>query len=209
MRTLALILVLAVSPMSVFAQTCVPERIEYSKWGAPGQAVVPVAKYWTAQANGYEGDPNDFVPSGEVWLIKVAGGATDAPQSLHWMLQIEHHLADGQCCFMIPLYRNQAALAGTPILALERPIILEAGERLSLRVNGLVGTVNKASLLYSGWRFSSVCLPQLLGVAVVTSSGGGSVSLPNFGPMVEAAQATAAALSQAASDLNALSNSVP
>lgn len=192
-------LVLAVilaSPVPAFAQTCTPARIDSLLWAPVGAALAPVPKYWTAAANGYAGDPNGFVPPGEVWLIKSAGGFTNDGAALEWMLQIEHHTLVGDaCCWLPPLHRPMGTAAATPVIALERPILLEAGERLSLRVNGLRAD-KSIGIAYVGWKFPAACLPRLLGVE---AGSGTPVDYSGF----------ATALQQAATALQTAAEAVP
>lgn len=189
MRRVAMLFAVAlVAPLGAQTSDCTPQPIEYLLWGEPGQAIVPVST-----------DTNNYVPEGEVWRIRAAGIATDDGQMLEWMLQIQHRLANGACCWLIPLHRQTGSAAGTPVLALSREVLLTSGERLSARVNGL-GPTKKMALLYVGWRFPATCLPRLLGVEA------GAVPVATDTQDLSALRAAAAA---AESALRMLAASVP
>lgn len=160
----------------VSAQTCTPTPMEYLTWGALGEGIVG----------------GQWVPPGEVWKIRAAGIATDDGRPLEWMLQIEHPVASqgNACCWLIPLHRQTGVAAGTPVLALDREVILTEGERLSARVNSIAPD-KKMALLYVGWRFPAACTGRLV-VADASESGG---ALPDFTAMAAAATNAAAALS--------------
>jgi hypothetical protein len=183
-RVLAVGLILLLSPVPALAQSCAPAAMEYLLWGDPGQGIVA----------------GEFVPVGEVWKIRAAGIATDDGRQLEWMMQIQHTLKDGQCCWLIPLHRQTGTSGGTPVLAIEREIILTTGERLASRVNGLALDKRQA-LLYVGWRFPVACLPRLLGVQDVAIDGSG-------GPAPDLS-ALRAALTEMAAAAHAAAESVP
>lgn len=198
MRLGLLMIGLVLAPIPILAQTiCTPTPIARGgQWGPPGAGMTPVPTYWTVVAQGYDGDPTGYVPPGEVWLIRAAGGAVRGDgRQLEWMLQIDHYAPSG-CCWLVPLHRLNGTAGGTPTIALDRPIVLEAGERLSLRVNGLPPQ-DQISLLWVGWSFPAACLPRLLGVEETSGAvvvGGGTVT-PDFTALVAAAQIAATALS--------------
>jgi hypothetical protein len=83
-------------------------------------------------------------------------------------------------------------------MALTRPVVLEAGERISARANALPSTA-RMYVMYAGWRFPAACLPSLLGVAGLTVS-----AAPTFDY-----SALASAAQDAAAKLATLAASVP
>lgn len=178
---LALVCGLSV-PMA--AQDCTPQPVESLVWGQPGQALLPALA-----------DVSGFVPPDQVWLIRAAGIATDDGRPIEWMLQIDHKVAsqNDACCWLVPLHRQTGTAAGTPVLALDRDVILIAGERLSARANGL-GADKKLALLFVGWRFPASCTARLLGVAAASTSA-------DLSAVVSAANSAAAALSALASSV--------
>jgi hypothetical protein len=179
-RILAIALIVLLSPVSALAQSCTPVAMEYLLWGDPGQGIVA----------------GEFVPVGEAWKIRAAGVATDDGRQLEWMMQIQHTLKDGQCCWLIPLHRQTGTAGGTPVLAIDREVILTTGERLASRVNGLASDKRQA-LLYVGWRFPVACLPRLLGVEDV-ATGGSGVPAPDLSALRTALNEMAAAAQVAA-----------
>lgn len=180
MRTIvALLCCLVVAPARAQQLDCTPQRVQgHSGWATN-----------TAVAYGA------WVPPGEIWLLKTAGVVTNDPTPLEYKLQIEQEvLSQGNaCCWLQPLV-SVGRTEATPKLALDRPVILEAGERLAARTHA---TVVDLALLYSGWKFPSACLGRLLGVA--SASPG---LAPDF-------SATAAAATDAASALTKLAKSLP
>jgi hypothetical protein len=181
---LVLALSLAVGP-SLQAQTCTLTRVEAAPWGALGQKTVPLSKALPG------GDPTGFVPDGEVWLIKAAGGAINNNTTpIEWSLAIEHHMADGACCILVPLRKPLGVTADTPVIALDRPVILEPGERLQLRSNSLPGD-RQMALLYIGWRMPLACLPRLINVAA-----GAGTTTPDFDALIQATHAFVTALEE-------------
>lgn len=141
------------TPTALLAQSsCQPEKLEYLLWGSAGQGIVPAAS-----------DTSSFVPSDEVWQIRAAGVATTDSVSREYMLQIDHKVwSQGDaCCWLVPLHRHLGTALGTPTLALERPVVLHAGERLSARVNSLSSSAQMA-LLWVGWKFPASCTERLV-----------------------------------------------
>lgn len=186
MRAVVAILVVLLSGVPAMAQTCTPVKLTFhSGW-----------QYNAATVYG------EWVPAGEVWLIQFAGVASNDGRAFQPRLQQQRPAADGTCCWLIP-GDVSTAVAPTPQQAIGRAWILEAGDRIAARTNITLGDL---ALLYSGWKFPDTCLPRLLGVDVPVSAGG---TIPNLAPLVTAATAAAATLTQAASDLTALSQSVP
>ena len=135
-------------------------------------------RYLVWGVQGAEQVDGEVVPSGEVWLIQTAGIATTDNRALDYMLQ--HVVPPG---WFVPVCRSPQA-SSTPVLALDRPIILQAGEFLKTRVNG-GGSFTTMALLYSGWKFPVSELASLL------KGSGTSSPDPNF---VAACQAAATAL---------------
>ena len=133
--------------------------IEYLRWGPRGAAGWQVA--------------GDAVPAGEVWLIQTCGIATNDPRLFSYRMQIvragHSHV----------LKVNETLQGSTPVLCVDRPVILLPGDVLVARVNGAPadygngdgGTITDAgmALLYTGWKFPIADLPKLL-------FGGGSVT---------------------------------
>jgi hypothetical protein len=153
-RCLSLLLAISCFQIVADAQVdCTPQPIRFFTWGPPGQ------RY----ANG------DIVPVGEVWLIQTAGLSSTDGRVLDYMLQ--HDVPDPAptCCWGMPLHVNVTSRFSTPVLSLERSVILEAGERLTGRVNANTD-YGQMALMYKGWRFPAACTAALLiGGAIPTT----------------------------------------
>lgn len=205
-RLLAVVLVgVIVYQPAVQAQTvtCTPTYI----WGSTGWSdtlwTPPDADASiTANTNSWHVF-SPAVPAGEVWKMRTIS------VSIQWRsgeYMIEHLVntppfATAGHYHQIARATNNSVI-GTPVLhvppADAAALVMQAGERLAARANGSSPSM---MLLWSGWSFPAACLPRLLGVEASASSGG-TATLPNFGPLVTAAQTAAAALTS-------LSQSVP
>jgi hypothetical protein len=138
---------------------CTPQRIEYLLWGADGAGQVPTPG--DPVGGGY---PNGgYVPDGEVWLIDKAGISSTIPNAAEFMLEVQHKVwsQNNVCCWLIPAMRMTGAPSGTPTLALDRPLIMPAGDRLGARVNGITSS-SHIGLFYTGWKFPAGCTAALL-----------------------------------------------
>lgn len=126
----ATVLVLASAPLA--AQPCTP--IASEDLGQPSQP----GMFYTLGAT---------VPPGEAWIVRAAGVGYSVPipgGPLEYSLNIAHPVGqattaenlaiDSGCCWQIPV--QTAVKTGTPVLALDHPIVLLAGERLLARVTG-------------------------------------------------------------------------
>jgi hypothetical protein len=185
MRLLLTLALIGLTALPAQAQiACVPAAMEYLRWGAAGEGIVA----------------GDFVPAGEAWMIRAAGIATDDGRSLEWMMQIQHTLASGVCCWLVPLHRENGYAAGTPTLAITREVLLIAGERLAARVNSIAAD-KRMALIYVGWRYPDTCLPRLLGVETPIAGSGGGGGTPDLSALLAAATTAAGALTQLAASV--------
>lgn len=149
MRVLAILTAVVLGTASLQATDCTsPIPVKGGVMGVTGQMVVPMPI---------------SVPTGYVWLLQSVGLVTTDGRMLEYMLQ--HHVLFDEtvCCFYVPLMRLTGSSAGTPILALNRTVVLEHGETLSGRVNGPADYATMG-INYKGWAFPAACLPQLLGI---------------------------------------------
>ena len=114
--------------------TLAPLQGEYLQWGAPGVAIV-------------QSDP---VPAGKIWIVRAGGVFTDNPYPADYMMEIVHPVASqgNACCWRIPVMRSPHDVQGTPVLALNREIILFAGDMLSARANNLGNAKFGLTFLY-------------------------------------------------------------
>ena len=172
MRRLLCIAFVVLAASRVSAQTCTPTPIRTLIWGTPGQTIVPPN----------EDKTSNLVPAGKVWLIKAAGigQGADPGVAIEYRLQIDHIGTD--LTFWYTAIEVYPLMRGTPVLALTRPIILEAGERLSARSNSMPngGTMYVMAL---GWEFPASCLSTLLGL---TSSSGTTSAPLDFSALITA-----------------------
>jgi hypothetical protein len=76
------------------------------------------------------------VPPGRVWVVRAAGGFTnDNSGPKDYMMELRIPANTGACCWYVPLQRNQNPLVDhTPVIALERTLVMRAGEILALRM---------------------------------------------------------------------------
>lgn len=118
---------------------------------------------WGAQGAQFVIGP--IVPPGEVWLVRAAAIDTHAGVPIDWMLGVYVHNPTGPGpgnYWLFALCREEKQRS-TPVLALNRTVILRAGETLYARSNGLEYP-EAMGLDFSGWVFSEDMLPYLLGV---------------------------------------------
>lgn len=115
-----------------------------------------------------------MVPPGEAWIVRAAGIGYSDPiggAQLEYALEVIHPVPstgftdsaaiadDGRCCWRVPVARGPNPVNGTPTLALERTIVLLAGERLSARVNlGMPVPGLKMNLFLLMWKLPAGCL---------------------------------------------------
>lgn len=186
-RALLFALVVLVLAPTLNAQDCTPMRLKHLSWGPQGQAIWPTPTYWANPELSLA-----FVPDGEVWRIDAAGIATSDGRQLEWMLQIELKVEQ----MLVPLERPTGFAAGTPVMALTRPVILMPGERLSARVNA--SPLNgQMALIFIGWRYPIACLSRLLGMEPMTvMDGTGTIVSPDFSALIQAAQGFVQALQE-------------
>jgi len=184
----ALVALLTAGPATAQTLDCTPTPIQTLAWGTAGQAIVPVA----------EDKTTNVVPVGDLWIIKAAGigQGVDPGVALEYRLQIDHQWPDLSWWYTaVEIVTPQR---GTPVLALTRPLLLEAGERLSARSNTMPngGTMYVMAL---GWRVPAACLPRLLGL-VAPVSGTTTAPPPDYTGLIAAVTALqdAAAALQAA-----------
>lgn len=132
-----LLLILAANPQCVVADR------EFLLWGNPGQGAVESAA----------------VPAGKAWLVRAAGVATTDGSGAEYMMELIRPVKseNNACCWRVPLQRSPAWQWGTPVLALERPIVLLPGERISARTNGQEPEY-KMALLFVYYEVSESCL---------------------------------------------------
>lgn len=168
-------------PVTVAAQTCIPTEVP------PMYRQADPAN--PTHANG------DYVPDNEIWIVRAAGIGTYqyTGPGLEYKLQIERavYWANGDYAgtWLIPLVVNAGLVTGTPMLALERTVILMPKERLVARVNappaGLL-----INLFYLALKVPRTCLERVV-------LGGGTASpvpAPDLSAFAQAVAAAAAAL---------------
>lgn len=129
---------------------CLPPGVRivrYEMWGSPGQASML----------------GQIVPAHEVWQARAAGIITEDGSPLEWMLQIYYpwpsHIPSPQ--LVTPLHRLNGVASFTPVLALNREVLLLPGETLSIRVCG-ISADKRMGIRYTGWAFPIGMLPHLL-----------------------------------------------
>lgn len=133
------------------------------------------------------------VPKGQVWKIKCAGIYTNADIPLEYMMQIarlDPAMSGSDGFWLCPAYRPIGGTWGTPALAIDREIILEAGEFLMARVN--VGTYTRTAagkevyfgIMGYGWAFHEKMLPYLLGVPA-TPADTSTTAAPKSSPALD------------------------
>jgi len=121
-------------------------RIRGARWGVIGEGYVE----------------SDIVPTGQIWLIQTCGISTRDGRYLEWMMQITwRNPNDSKDYRLFAVTRNVGLTAGAPTLALNRPVILQANECLSARVNG---SGVEMGLNWIGWSLPEDYLPALLGI---------------------------------------------
>jgi hypothetical protein len=189
-----------------FAQSpdCTPQPFDYAKGCAQGQQACPQA--------GPQGNPgvemDGFVPSGQVWIVEAASASVaNESRVLEYAMQMET-LPGGNCCYLFGLEKSQTQ--STPVITLSRRLVLRPGTRLSVRVNAGGSFTGTMGIGYSGWIVPEACLPRLLGLtAPYVESPDEPQPGPDLSALIQAAQAAQAALSNAASSMQQLSQAVP
>lgn len=192
-RVCLAVVTLVLYPATSYAQSCAPTEIP--------------PMFRQAAATDPSHADGDFVPDGEVWLIRAAGIGTYqyVGPGLEYKLQIERAIywPSGEYAgtWLIPLHVNQALVQGTPMLALERQVILMPKERLVARVtsppSGLL-----INLFYLGFKFPLSCLERLVVPSSVVQGEQSVAVSPDFSALIAAAQ-------EAAAKLTTLAASVP
>jgi len=127
-------------------------RIYCDMWGEPGTNLC-----W-----------GPIVPDGEVWLIKSGGIDTDSGEYFEAMMNIavtgpNPNFPYRETRPIVPLTRYPGTAMGTPVLAINQQVILEAGESLVSRACG-VAPDKRIGLRFMGWAFPESMLPYLLGL---------------------------------------------
>jgi hypothetical protein len=176
-KTLLFVALAALASANASAQTCTPVPVRTLAWGSAGQSIVPP----------FEDKTTNIVPAGKVWLIKAAGigQGADPGAALEYRLQIDHQWPDASYWYTA-IEVTATPQRGTPVLALTRSIVLEAGERISARSNSMPngGTMYVMAL---GWEFPASCLPSLVGMTTVVSGGTTTTPPPDFSALIAAA----------------------
>jgi hypothetical protein len=157
-RVFVCVIGIVLGVVSVRAETpdCTPQKMEYLAIGEPGVGQVP-NPYNPVLVN------HGWVPDNEVWQIRAAGIGSTLSAPAEYMLEIQHKVFSygNVCCWFIPAMRATGAPDGTPTLALDRTLVLHAGERLGARVNGITASAF-ISLFYVGWKFPADCTAALV-----------------------------------------------
>lgn len=148
----------------------------------------------------------DYVPDGEVWIVRAAGIGTYqyVGPSLEYKLQIERAIYWPSGIYagtwLIPLAVNEGLVGGTPMLALTRTVILMPKERLVARVNspplGAPPTGLLINLFYLAWKIPIGCLDRLL-LSPATTGGPAAQDFSGMTAAVTALQDAVARLLQA------------
>lgn len=165
---------------------CTPTRIECLVIGEPNQSIIHGPR----------------VPAGQVWLIKSAGIGTSSNigARVDYSLCIDHWVfGQGPIgsvgSWFVPLELSDGnTYNGTPMLGLKRPIVLEEGECLMARANGLP-SATKMDLFYVGWSFSAECLTRLILQPEPQAITVNVPPPPDFSALLQAAQDAADKLS--------------
>lgn len=125
--------------------------------------------YWATTGQPGQGHIfGPYVPEGKIWVIESCGIATHDGRPFEWMMQVaisDPHGTGGY--WLVPCHRPTGTAGGTPVLAMDRRIILTSGRALAARVNGLVtdGTRdNRMGLLFDGWEVDENYLGKLIGL---------------------------------------------
>jgi hypothetical protein len=135
-------------------------------WGEAGQAMVPA----------YDDLTSLYVPANEIWIVEAAGVVMDrniAP--VDFKLQYQVKPADNSNAgWLVPLHVNVGKMDTTPVLALDRRVVLPPHTRISARV-AWGETEAKMALLLAGFKLEYS--PENLD-RVVLGGGGATVGTP-------------------------------
>lgn len=197
--TVAGLVLLLLHGSAARADDCTPVPIEVALTGAPGQAILlPFT------------DPNYFTPEGFVDWVYAAGIATTDGRALEWALQIDHRVRSqgNVCCWLVPLQASAGVRSMTPPLALDHPVILLPGDRISARTPNILPD-RVMGLMWLAIRYPIACLPRVLGLSPIMTSSTGGGTLPDYSALVAAAAAAATKLTAAATALEGVAGSIP
>lgn len=147
-------------PYDVFRKPTCDPRITSISWAA-----------WTNEGVNHLWGP--VVPNGKTWIIEFAGVATYDPRAMDYMLQVAIMNPAGTGGYWLTPVARATKVNSTPVLALERRIVMPAGRAFMLRCNGIQiqdASDNIMALLFDGWEVDDDMLPYLLGLPPLTSS---------------------------------------
>jgi hypothetical protein len=126
------------------APGCIAIDSETMRWGEVNQALVTIGP----------------VPAGRAWLVRAAGGFTTNRYGAEYMMAIHRPVRSQKdaCCWLVPVARSApGTIYGTPVIALNNPLVLHEGEKLDVRMNGqLDGKIGINAVYYD---LPRSCLP--------------------------------------------------
>ena len=153
-------------------------------WGAPGEAMVPA----------YADPTLLWVPAHQIWIVEACGvfidGNLQAPADFKLQYQVKD-VAGGTMGWLVPLAVNVGKMDTTPVLALDRRVVLPPHTRISARVAWSETTV-KMGLMIAG--FMVPYTPENLDRVVLGGSSATS-SAPDLSGFIAQCQAAGQALS--------------
>lgn len=128
--------------------SCPVENKEFLLWGAAGGNTVQTAP----------------VPKGKVWMMREAGIASTDSTGADWRMELLRPVRsqNNACCWRVPIAISTSWRTSTPVLALERPLVMHEGEILAGRANGVEAPYQMA-LLGVYYEVPSYCLGALGG----------------------------------------------
>ncbi len=162
------------------------------QWGQPGQAMVPALADLVSL----------YTPADELWVVEAAGIFIDqtpaGPCDFKMQYQVKD-VAGNTGGWLVTLHVNLSPMASTPVLALDRRVVLVPHTRLSARV-AWSETTTRMGLMFVGFRmpYTQDNLRLLLGGASGAAATAPTVDLTQFTAAAQAAATALATLAQSA-----------
>lgn len=143
---------------------CLGERFDFMRWGRINQRLVPGQL-----------EPDGYVAAGRFQRVESGGVFGGITGSEPFAIQKDHKLLStgvwlgpgerlypasaGDCCWLMPVEPMRLPSAGTPEHALSRVIVLEAGQRLSARINVALDPPwpGQFGIMYEGREYPVAC----------------------------------------------------
>lgn len=157
-------------------------------WGEAGQAMVPA----------YADPTSMYVPANEIWIVEACGVFIDRnipPSDFKLQYQVKD-IVGGTNGWLVPLHVNIGKMDTTPVLALDRRVVLLPHTRISARV-AWGETETKMGIMLTGFKvpYTQENLDRvILGSTIVAGGSTPPIDLSGFVAQCQAAAVTLGAI---------------